>query len=711
MGKYRSLGTWINRVFRNDLNSNFDDVDQDIKYIQTQLDQVVIEGDSSVEAAQARVNKSGTVYATLKERLDDENENITSSLAEMSSEKADKTEVNSLATSKAEKSYVDTNLTALDTKINSQASGSPKGVYATLSALQTAFPTGNTNTYVVAADGYSYYWNGSIWNQLTQYQSTGLANKSVTPEKATFFSAETKNIYSGDMYISQLFLDYSSAESRTTTGISTGVASVVIPLEVGVTYLIKKSSALRFRVAVFDQSPTAAGINAVTTLTNEIIAPSVTEVTYTAQSSGLYIVVYSSNNGTFYPIDILVDSYTLSTDISVDEASIKPRSISVEKTDFLVNAIDLLDGTYVNRYIDTTTNKIADNATTRSVIASILPNVEYTIKTFGTHNRFVVGLTNSLLTDTVISTFPVKKTTTAGNEEITFTNSGGFSYCMIYISNASHQPEITMTKGAYPVQPNEQLYTLNGKKIVMENDLTVSVDDISKTIKKYNGHYWEPEMQPDALGGVNSFANVAWTSEQFINNVYEPLRAKYPYYITRENIGKDASGLYDMWMYIFEPKFYTQTAFLQAGAHAWEEEGYLGLGRFMQILCEEHETHRDLSYLRWNVRFVVIPLINVWGVSAQTEGQRTSNNINGVNLNRDTVNKSQQETLNVIAQIDRFADDISYFLDFHTTGRQTTWGDYMYEYYNAAPNARVSLRTIHYLSDKNIREGMNREPD
>ncbi|MDF2902422.1 MAG: hypothetical protein K0S25_60, partial [Bacillus sp. (in: firmicutes)] len=32
-------------------------------------------------------------------------------------------------------------------------------------------------------------------------------------------------------------------------------------------------------------------------------------------------------------------------------------------------------------------------------------------------------------------------------------------------------------------------------------------------------------------------------------------------------------------------------------------------------------------------------------------------------------------------------------------------------YYNAAPNARVSLRTIHYLSDKNIREGMNREPD
>jgi parallel beta-helix repeat protein len=50
--------------------------------LQKQLDVLVIGGDSSPEAAQARVNKSGTVYATLKARLDDENTKIAASLAE-----------------------------------------------------------------------------------------------------------------------------------------------------------------------------------------------------------------------------------------------------------------------------------------------------------------------------------------------------------------------------------------------------------------------------------------------------------------------------------------------------------------------------------------------------------------------------------------------------------------------------------------------------
>ena len=43
---------------------------------QTQLDTIVINGDSSVEAAQARVDVSGNVFDTLKERLDTENVQI-----------------------------------------------------------------------------------------------------------------------------------------------------------------------------------------------------------------------------------------------------------------------------------------------------------------------------------------------------------------------------------------------------------------------------------------------------------------------------------------------------------------------------------------------------------------------------------------------------------------------------------------------------------
>lgn len=53
--------------------------------VQEQFNQVVIEGDSSVEAAQARVSVTGTTYQTLKERLDQEHESVTTQLAETAS--------------------------------------------------------------------------------------------------------------------------------------------------------------------------------------------------------------------------------------------------------------------------------------------------------------------------------------------------------------------------------------------------------------------------------------------------------------------------------------------------------------------------------------------------------------------------------------------------------------------------------------------------
>lgn len=68
-------------------------------------------------------------------------------------------------------------------KADAMASGSPKGVYATLTALQTAFPTGTTGAYLVTADGKWYYWNGSEWTIGGIYQSTGIADDTITQKK------------------------------------------------------------------------------------------------------------------------------------------------------------------------------------------------------------------------------------------------------------------------------------------------------------------------------------------------------------------------------------------------------------------------------------------------------------------------------------------------------------------------------------------------
>lgn len=99
--------------------------------------------ESAQETAAARTNASNITFANLKARLD----GTDSSLAQKASE------------------------TYVDMKVQSVANGSPKGVYATLSALQSAFPTGNTNVYVVSADGKWYYWNSSAWASGGIYQS------------------------------------------------------------------------------------------------------------------------------------------------------------------------------------------------------------------------------------------------------------------------------------------------------------------------------------------------------------------------------------------------------------------------------------------------------------------------------------------------------------------------------------------------------------
>ena len=68
----------------------------------------------------------------------------------------------------------------------------PKGTYATLSDLQTAFPTGNTNIYIVTADDNWYYWSGSAWTAGGVYQSSTAINNLQTEVTQHKLDYETK---------------------------------------------------------------------------------------------------------------------------------------------------------------------------------------------------------------------------------------------------------------------------------------------------------------------------------------------------------------------------------------------------------------------------------------------------------------------------------------------------------------------------------------
>lgn len=126
--------------------------------------------------------------------------------------------INEIDTQLAEKAKI----TDVNNQIASVASGSPKGVYATLSLLQTAYPTGNTNIYVVSADGKWYYWNGSAWTAGGVYQSTGIADDSITPEKTSYINS---NVLYENNNLSYVVSTYSHWVTQTidfTSGLSQG---------------------------------------------------------------------------------------------------------------------------------------------------------------------------------------------------------------------------------------------------------------------------------------------------------------------------------------------------------------------------------------------------------------------------------------------------------------------------------------------------------
>lgn len=57
------------------------------------------------------------------------------------------------------------------------------GTYASLSAIQTAFPTGNDKRYVASDNGEWYFWNGSAWTSGGIFQGIGIANETVNAMK------------------------------------------------------------------------------------------------------------------------------------------------------------------------------------------------------------------------------------------------------------------------------------------------------------------------------------------------------------------------------------------------------------------------------------------------------------------------------------------------------------------------------------------------
>ena len=187
--------------------------------VQGQLDTIIIaSGTSDAETIQARGGQP-----LLYNRLDASDAQLAEKSLQTDLDTTNTT-VTNLQVNKADITYVDT-LTA------SIASGSPKP-YATLADIETAFPTGDTNNYLNVADGSWYYWNGTEWTSGGVYQSTGIADNSVTPKKTNFLK-NSRNLFNKSVVTTDLILDTATGGTSANT---LWVVSEYIPIESGIKY-------------------------------------------------------------------------------------------------------------------------------------------------------------------------------------------------------------------------------------------------------------------------------------------------------------------------------------------------------------------------------------------------------------------------------------------------------------------------------------------
>lgn len=91
----------------------------------------------------------------------------------------------------------DQSITAQLAHIDSQVDLLNRGLgetFATLVALQTAYPTGDTKDHIVAADGHRYFWNDTSWADGGAYQAVEVLDGSIGVSKTDFISPNVLSV-------------------------------------------------------------------------------------------------------------------------------------------------------------------------------------------------------------------------------------------------------------------------------------------------------------------------------------------------------------------------------------------------------------------------------------------------------------------------------------------------------------------------------------
>lgn len=147
---------------------------------------------------------------------------------------------------------------------------------------------------------------------------------------------------------------------------------------------------------------------------------------------------------------------------------------------------------------------------------------------------------------------------------------------------------------------------------------------------------------------VNDYTHIAtdilpaqFESVESIYARYDALVSAYPEYVSRVDLGMDASNTYHIYRYHFKPNnvivddnfeekaMVLPKILLFSGTHGGETLSIAALCQMFENICAATNVNSPEFRMRHCVEFVVIPVVNPWG-----QVNSTRHNANGVDLNR-----------------------------------------------------------------------------
>lgn len=119
----------------------------------------------------------------------------------------------------------------------------------------------------------------------------------------------------------------------------------------------------------------------------------------------------------------------------------------------------------------------------------------------------------------------------------------------------------------------------------------------------------------------------------------------------------------------------------------------------MELIADAKPEDALLYTLRHKVRFVVVPILNVWSVS---EGHSRKNST-GTDLNRDFEDLTQQESKNLMALFEKYAGEARILMDFHIAAGSKV--DVYFNFINYADNAVANYKATNHMYHRYLELG------